>query len=130
MKKLFCMLLVIVMLSVPVQVSAEGILIDDYQHIDLINEDIIPCFSGVITYCTNPDCERKPTVLLVCQGVYADTLINITCTDSSHSNCDVYIERYYATGSCTLCGQGYVLAHNEYAYHSVMERPYHLCYYN
>lgn len=142
MKKVLCIILAIVTLSFPAQISAEKvedveeIIINGEHYIVISNDDIIstnddiaPCFTGVITKCINPDCEGKSTVVLVCAGSYADTLKNKReCTVKSHTNCEVTIERYYATGKCNLCGQGYVLAHSEYAIHS-NGPTYHICYY-
>lgn len=77
------------------------------------NEGASPCFSGVITKCQQ--CNTY-TVNMVCQGVYYETLKDSTPC-SSHTNCEIKTDLYWAGGRCTQCDQYYYLPHPEYHVH-------------
>ncbi len=94
------------------------VLTDEYVRSNIYGvlfeeEGVSPYFSGVITKCIQ--CNTY-TVNMVCQGVYDETLTDTTPC-SSHTNCEIVTEKYWAGGSCTQCKQYYVLSHPEYHVH-------------
>lgn len=117
MKKLVCLFMIVVLmfaLSVSAYAEETHIHTDSCELASNVDDGVTPCFSGVIAYCTNANCQGKPTVNLVCQGVYCSTTSSVC---STHDNCEIKTEIYYATGACTLCGWSYVKQHNEYIVH-------------